>query len=276
MQFTKFGKFFYTVDGKTYINSEQGTTELEENAVRIGKESIRKWQFEKCPFYRMYPGVVESFESIKFDSLKNISFDLFKNGFNVAIELPVGYEIEESGFSISAFLLTKRGESISVSCQAEKDGISAVYFVLLPERIISEYNDSDFDTPLRKLVRFIAGICLLDNNPDLVKPIVLGKDVVKYEQTHDEKYVDKAVRRGVKGWDIGKDIPTRQQVREAIEQAKKEGKETGYKVAPHIRAPHLQKVWTGPGKKVPKIVRIDTILVNWKDIETLPTGYYNK
>lgn len=100
-------------------------------------------------------------------------------------------------------------------------------------------------------IRLVCTIALIADDPDLIKPDVLSNDRAKYDQTGDQKYVDKARRRGKVGWNIG----------EGIEQC------------PHYRRPHLGLRWTGPGSLVPKIVPIKGAIVNRQRASAVPTGY---
>jgi hypothetical protein len=54
----------------------------------------------------------------------------------------------------------------------------------------------------------------------------------KFEHSGDDRYIEKAHRRGKIGWNVGRHI----------------------EVAPHYRRPHMALVWTGQGRTVPKIV----------------------
>ena len=74
--------------------------------------------------------------------------------------------------------------------------------------------------------------CLLENDPSVVEPDVLSKNRDRFEQTGDRKCVDKALRRGKVGWNVGRRI----------------------EVIPHYRRPHLMLAWTGPGWAVPRVV----------------------
>jgi hypothetical protein len=61
---------------------------------------------------------------------------------------------------------------------------------------------------------------------------VLADDRAKFHETGDQKFVEKARRRGKVGWDVGRKI----------------------EVIPHYPRPHLILVWTGRGRAVPRIV----------------------
>ena len=59
----------------------------------------------------------------------------------------------------------------------------------------------------------------------------MADDRAKYETSGDQKFVDKANRRGKVGWDVGKHI----------------------EVIPHFRRPHMTLVWTGPAGRFQRL-----------------------
>ena len=97
-------------------------------------------------------------------------------------------------------------------------------------------------------VRLACTICLLGNDPDLIEPDVLNKDQGK-ELT--QAIIDRAKRRGKFGFNIGK----------------------GIEVIPHVRRPHPALVWTGQGRKVPKIVLRKGCVVHRETVMRIPTGF---
>ena len=92
---------------------------------------------------------------------------------------------------------------------------------------------------------------LLENDPSIISPDVLADDRAKYEASGDQKYVDKAHRRGKVGWDVGKHI----------------------EVIPHYRRPHMALVWTGRGRVVPRVVPRRGSVVHREAVEKLPSGF---
>ena len=69
--------------------------------------------------------------------------------------------------------------------------------------------------------------------------------------TSDQKYIDKAHRRGKIGWNVGRQI----------------------EVAPHYRRPHMTLVWTGPGRAVPRVVPRRGSVVHRDVIARVPSGF---
>jgi hypothetical protein len=100
-------------------------------------------------------------------------------------------------------------------------------------------------------VKIAVSICLLAQTDDIVEPEVISKDLEKYNRTKDIKYVEKARRRGKIGWNIGRNLD----------------------VSPHYRRAHPALVWTGRGRKIPKIVFRKGSIVKRRSITEVPTGY---
>ncbi len=100
-------------------------------------------------------------------------------------------------------------------------------------------------------VRLCCSLCLLENDPEVISPDVLADDRSKFDQSHDQKFVDKAHRRGKVGWDVGRHI----------------------EVIPHYRRPHMTLVWTGHGRAVPRIVPRKGSVVHREVVEKVPSGF---
>ena len=103
-------------------------------------------------------------------------------------------------------------------------------------------------------VRLCCSLCLLESDPTVISPDVLSKDRGKFDDTGDEKYIDKAHRRGKVGWDVGRHI----------------------EVIPHYRRPHMTLVWTGTGRAVPRIVPRRGSVVHREVVEKVPSGWEEK
>ena len=107
------------------------------------------------------------------------------------------------------------------------------------------------DPMVMDCIRLCCSLCLLESDPSIISPDVLSKDRDRFEKTGDEKYVDKAHRRGKVGWDVGRHI----------------------EVMPHYRRPHMTLVWTGRGRSVPKIVPRRGSIVHRGKVENVPSGF---
>ena len=84
-----------------------------------------------------------------------------------------------------------------------------------------------------------------------MRPEVLSKDEHRVNDDNVDSLVERARRRGKIGWTLGKSI----------------------EVIPHYRRPHPALVWTGTGRKIPKIVMRSGSLVHREAVVAVPTGY---
>jgi hypothetical protein len=82
-------------------------------------------------------------------------------------------------------------------------------------------------------VRLCCSLCLLEHDPEIISLVVLSKDRDRFDQTGDQKYVDKAHRRGKVGWDVGRHVD----------------------VAPHYLRPHMMLAWRGRAGRSPRSCR---------------------
>lgn len=114
------------------------------------------------------------------------------------------------------------------------------------EFVDSNCNPDEF----KGVLQFAVAVCLLGNDPDIIEPDVLSKDRAKWEESNDVKIVERAHRRGKKGWLVGARIVA----------------------SPHFRRPHFGLRWTGEGRAIPKIVPIKGAIVHRKKFTQVPTG----
>lgn len=107
------------------------------------------------------------------------------------------------------------------------------------------------DEIVRKIAKIVATICLLNNDSDLVEPVILSKDRPKLTAANKPLLVAKARRKGHVGWDIGRKV----------------------EVAPHVRRAHFALYHTGKGRKIPVIRLRKSTVVQRQRIAEVPTGY---
>ncbi|MCK9459548.1 MAG: hypothetical protein M0R80_07910 [Proteobacteria bacterium] len=131
-------------------------------------------------------------------------------------------------------------EGVSVQEEIEKlppdPGLS--YGVQIPHTLVLD------------CIRLICTLCFLGNTPQLITPDVLADDFLKFENTGDWKYVEKARRRHKYGWNVGKHI----------------------EVNPHWRRPHLALYWVGKGRTIPEILPRKGALIHKELVDKVPTG----
>ncbi len=231
------------------------------------------WIQNGRPFYRIYPGLAEAMIKIKDEKFLNYAFDVPFNA--IAFELSRDTNIGQLENRVESFVILHEehdnlnyyGIVIQVN---DGDKGTCAFFTF---RSLSELREKMLCV-YPELYRLIVGIFVIGNNPDFLRPIVLEKDKEKFLKSGDKKYVDKARRYGINGYDVGSEIPTSEEIKKMVAEnteAEKRGK-----VAPHVRAAHLGLYWTGVGRTIPRIVMVRQSLVNWKIVETLPHGFYGE
>jgi len=88
-----------------------------------------------------------------------------------------------SGYSYRNFP-RREGLTVEQSLAGLGRGVTADVGVQIPDALVTD------------CVRLCCSLCLLENDPSIIEPDVLSKDRGKFEDTGDEKYVEKAHRRG--------------------------------------------------------------------------------
>lgn len=110
------------------------------------------------------------------------------------------------------------------------------------------------ETIVTNLVKLCTCVCLIGNDPNIIRPEILSKDAARFDGANDaerEAMFAMARRRGKNGWLIGYNM----------------------EVSPHYRSAHLARVWTGEGRQVPRIVMRKGAIVHREKLTTLPSGY---
>lgn len=234
----------------------------------FGCQGVGLWKKEHCPYYRVYPGVMEALLKLNLSKLLDVDLCSLPFGLKtLSIEIPKDYW-EELG--CTAVIIADYEKYYGVTHQGlNKDyGFNLINLTTLKDDI-KRYNK--FTNQFTKL---IFGVLAIGENPDIVKPVVLRADEQKYQLTGDEKYIEKARRRGVIGFDIGEAIPTKAQIKKMIEEnelAIEQGRKR-----PHIRLACLALVHTGKGRAIPKIIKRKGCFVNRDLLTKIPQGFYEE
>jgi hypothetical protein len=109
------------------------------------------------------------------------------------------------------------------------------------------------------LIRLVVFVGLLSHDHDMITPIVLAKDQMKYDlaKAPDERkwLEDRAARRAGRGFEVCKQLE--------IDRA----------TSPHWRNPHPCLFWTGPGRTVPIIKIRSGAIIQRVSMADVPTGY---
>lgn len=255
---------FYSPDYRKRQWGGQG----EEERCRARVYFEMDWVADERPYYNVWPVVLDPMQKVRLD-LPADCFSLPKRP--ICLRFPVGCEPRsEHGVRLHSILFqgtrTPEGHyGLLVTTQSDYDAsgdqIDYISFPLLSEKTVEDgiaeiesvwakTISSQTQATNRLAVRFAVGLCLLKDDPDLVIPDVLADDRIKFDETGDQKYVEKARRRGKVGWNVGSHL----------------------EVDPHFRRAHFGLRWTGEGRRVPRIVPIKGCIVKRHKLTQVPTG----
>jgi len=250
-------------------------------------EAERAWGKAKKPYYNIYPSILPMLTKLNLDirsSLISLPMD------TLCIRLPKSLTTKTLSFSFQGEQYAVRSILVSKANVLRERGLTLWIDIGEVSRLPNPYGGT-FEIPFltyrnfrcaegntveedlqvlpveeesrigvlipteieHNCVRLCCSLCLMQHDPDIVSPDVLSKDLTKYEETLDPKYIEKAHRRGKVGWRVGASIET----------------------IPHVRRPHPAIVWTGKGRKIPRIVLRKGSIVHRSVVEKLPTGFEN-
>jgi hypothetical protein len=237
----------------------------------------RAWEEARRPYYAVWPSIVPMLTRlnldldssliqlplpalcIRFPKEKNpLTFDWkgketpiqcmlmgeINDGRGLSILIDVGEGMTDGGdflMPIYTYRNFRRQEGLTVEAAILELGPSemADLGVQIPEPLVMD------------CIRLCCSLCLLENDPSIISPDVLSKDRDRFEQTGDQKFVEKAHRRGKVGWDVGRQV----------------------EVLPHYRRPHMMLAWTGRGRSVPKVVPRRGSVVHREVVGKVPSGF---
>ena len=174
-------------------------------------------------------------------SIRCMMLGEINDGTGISILIDIGESMEEIGVPIYTYRNFPRQSGLTVeqSLAGLSAGPLSELGIQIPNELVTD------------CVRLCCSLSLLENDSSVISPDVLAKDRVKFDDTGDQKYIDKAHRRGKVGWDVGRHI----------------------EVIPHFRRPHFMLAWTGAGRAIPKIVPRRGSIVHREVVEKLPTGF---
>ena len=244
-------------------------------AMEVKAEAV--WTANDRPYYDLYPGIAGAFTKVDLSKVRGDQIKLPLP--QLLIRLPVGHELKHSEKapairSILVSEVTMHGLEIPGWMVSTNDGSMEHFkgfsvplhtvtgFGFIPGQSVSDVleisrnrgrTDGDVDNAEVDLaVKVLVTLCLLRSNPDLIDPLPLEADRAKWEDTHDPKLLEKAARRGKRGWAIGKHI----------------------EVAPGFRCPHFAIRWMGTkGNYTPVLRPVKGCLVRKKAVTEVPTDW---
>jgi hypothetical protein len=237
----------------------------------------RDWEKARRPYYNLWPSIIpmltrlnldldsdlirlplpalcirfpkdQSKNPLKFDwqgdqvAVRSIMLGEINEGTGLSVLVDIGEVMGGVGVPIYTYRNFPRMPGLTVEKSIEgleAKGLFAEIGIQVPDSLVMD------------CIRLCCSLCLLENDPTIISADVLADDRAKFEASGDQKFVDKAHRRGKVGWDVGKHI----------------------EVIPHFRRPHMALVWTGSGRAVPRIVPRRGSIVHREMVEKLPSGF---
>ena len=247
------------------------------------------WYEHKRPYYKVYPKLVPYLQKLDLSVVKvedlNFEFDCINLQFSTDNPLRVSpLSVRDSCFEILSIMLVSpgslpgsdekvvlvliRGQQPSDTKQysnmqaklSSRSGDNIAECLEAQKHLIRDRGQFDNDAmvvcaeqSLQAALAVCCGAMLLSRDTDgLFEPDVLSKDMEKYLNTLDPKYVDKAHRRGKVGWTLGREM----------------------EVSPHYRHGHF--VWLKEGvanREKGRFVWRKGHIVKREFVKKMPTGY---
>ena len=235
----------------------------------------------KRPYYRMYPGVTEALTRL---GIEKHDISKVRPPVNpLSLEFPVDSPLIAGDRKIVNILFMEFAEEddnspfvedcLFIEYRSHVDTFGVITFSREYDEIMRLVNSgSEAEAETYKVVlQIVFGVCMIpQSDTSLITPRVLNRDLEKFEATGDIKFVERAKRNGVIGWDVGRDIPTL----EEMESLRQQG-EAGRK-SPHWRMGHFALRHTGEGRVDKKVVWIKETFINKNLLKEVPHGYHDK
>lgn len=236
----------------------------------------RAWIVSGRPYYKVWPSIAESLTKVKL----TVPCQMVKSKYaSILIRMPIDkkHVLPTDVCLVTVFPRVKENESLVVIlCDNNKYGnlpkdvseFSTAFPLIDGEtvedqlrdlRLSSGRNSDNADSireEVKKIIRLVTGIRLMEHDPEWITPDVLDRDKARYDANQDDfnlvqRLIDRAHRRGKMGWSVGEK----------------------YEVIPHWRTWHPVLVWTGKGRMVPRIVIRKGSIIHRHKMVSVPTGY---
>jgi len=276
MKFRQFVPEYNASDREAIGTSHRETSGIAED-IALFLQAVAEENFirNRRPFYRLYPGITEALTKIGIE--KHDISKIHPPVNPLSLEFPVDHPLIAGTRKIVNILFGEfeGADSLFIEYRSHVNTFGVFLFPREKETIMHLIGDTkeESDRETNKVVlQIVFGVCMIpQSDSGLIQPLVLNRDKEKFAATGDVKYIDRAKRNGVHGWEIGKDIPTP----EAMVILRQQHGEPGRK-SPHWRMGHFAIRLTGEGRSVPVLRWINETFVNkdlWKEV---PTGYHGE
>jgi hypothetical protein len=271
MKFNPFVPEFNATD-REHIWSQQRRGTEEEIALFLQAVAEELFIREKRPFYRLYLGITEALTRLGIEKLDVSKIHPPVNP--LSLEFPADHPLIAGTRRIASILFHEFEQNDTLFIEYRSSDNAYGMFVFPRENkqityLLTKSPEADRET-YKIILQIVFGVCMIPHaDTSLVTPRVLSRDKEKFGSTGDMKFVERAKRNGVNGWDVGRDIPTLEEMETFRQQQGEPGRKS-----PHWRTGHFAIRLTGEGRSVPVIRWIKETFVNkdlWKEV---PTGYH--
>lgn len=241
----------------------------------------RWWEYER-PYYNLWPSVLEMIRDVALD----VPMRCLKLPYPaMAVCFPEDTKEGLSSFLVSVNKGVSREFLVSITANVIVDGQTLVVwrwgqldgdepFVVFancrekPKEWKreggSEISEEQESRILEMVCHVFCGVAILANDPTIVQPIVLNRDLLKYNNSDEatKKYLeDRAARINGRGFGVGEGLEN-------------ELKSTS--VSPHVRKPHMALFWTGKGRTIPVLQLRRGAFIHPAEATEVPTGYMDR
>lgn len=265
---------YFMMNHKRKQNAREYYSEVLRNKSKMSEDNhLRclcefRWFEQRRPYYRLFPSILPMFHNLKLDlkcneiippvkqlAIQFPSNKLKKNNqilHNIIINLLPNPKKEEH---LGTFMLFYFEEDKKSNCEMlimpHWDNLKMEFLLSESEELKKAGLPTLHPELLADGIRYYSAVCLVHDDPELVKPDVLNDDKEKFERSGDKKYIKKAHQRGKVGWNIGQDVEK----------------------SAHWRNGCMALYWTGEGRRVPKVRWRTGSLVHSEVISKVPMGY---
>lgn len=229
------------------------------------------WAESGKPYYDVYPSVSEFIGDLNLefnpDQLstphnlkalllkfyenhdpKYVLFSLNKKDDSVIFSYVVDINYADVGIDLMQFsVAVSKDDTINSALNSTFNSIFANHELTDSELI---YVKKRWDQ-IVKILKIILSVCLIGDDPELIDPQVLTKDLPKVNPNNIKKLVDKARRRGKFGFSFGKSL----------------------EMIPHLRRPHMYWQAYGPKHSLRRYTKRKGSIIHKDVITNVPTGF---
>lgn len=239
------------------------------------------WEYER-PYYNLWPSVLQMIRDVSLD----VPMRCLRLPYSaMAVCLPEDTKDGLASFMVAVNKGLKREFLVSITANVFVGGQSMVVwrwgqvdgdepFTVFancrdkPQEWnregTTELSEEEESRILELVCHVFCGVAILANDPTIVQPIVLNRDMLKYKSSDEatKKYLeDRAARINGRGFGVG----------EGLENELKSAS-----VSPHVRRPHMALFWTGKGRTTPVLQLRRGAFIHPAEATKVPTGYVDR